>query len=266
MKTMNQLATALLTAVLLAVTPNAFGQKAEEHLSQQNYRLNFFGEESGNKEVIEKSFYNRDEMQNYFKEHNPQTEDFSETTPPPAEEITPHEIKHSTGETAKHIRVVVAEKRDGKEGKKKKSQRLSNGLSSTNTVFIIEKKVSASSKSTPTWQTAEEAILPDPSGGGQKEPPLSNADPSTGTPLSELSLYPNPSGGNFHVSFRVAQPTDVILRMSDINGKQVYFNLIRNHQGLFEKDIFFAGGLPKGTYLLEAIAGEQRVTTRVVVQ
>lgn len=261
MKTIINLAKALIVATLFAVSPNVIGQSIEENNSQEKYRIKIVRDENGKKGVVDKTFKNKSEMEAFMKENNLQVEELS------ALSSKNFGKKGGKEEISCSTQVVFIEKRENTEGNKKKSLRNGKEDAAMNTTVIIKKGAPANIQEVIEWETIPEAATPaEPASTKPVQPSLRDQPGKESAALSELSLYPNPSGGNFHVSFRTEQPADVTLRMTDMTGKQLYYNIVRHHQGLFEKDIFFAGGLPKGTYLLEAMAGDQRVTTRVVVQ
>lgn len=261
MKTMTNLAKALLIATLFAVAPNAFGQSIEENNPQEKYRIKIVRDEKSKKEVVDKTFQSKEEMDAFIKENNIKVEEL------PVLSYKDQEKKCSKEEMNLCTKMVFIEKDENTGSKKRKSLHSGKEEVNMNTTIIIKNGAPANIQEMTEWESATEAAAPgEPSGGKPVQPSLRDQPGKIYIALSELSLYPNPSGGNFHISFRTEQPADVTLRMTDMTGKQVYFNIVRNHQGLFEKDIFFAGGLPKGTYLMEAAAGDQRVTTRVVVQ
>lgn len=84
--------------------------------------------------------------------------------------------------------------------------------------------------------------------------------------ISGLQLFPNPNNGQFHLAFNTGKQADVTLRMMDINGKLVYSDVVKDATGKQDKDIYIRPALSNGTYVLEAEANGQKITTQVVVQ
>jgi hypothetical protein len=55
------------------------------------------------------------------------------------------------------------------------------------------------------------------------------------------------------------------LRVTDLNGKEVYAETFSGYSGRFEKEIKSAN-LSAGTYIVDIQAGNEKETTRVVMQ
>lgn len=89
-----------------------------------------------------------------------------------------------------------------------------------------------------------------------------NDEPSR---ISNLSFFPNPNAGNFYVRFKVSQPSDVHLSILDLNGKSIYAHDEKNFSGDFEKNIY-RSELPAGTYLMEVSVGQETKALKIIVQ
>ena len=103
-----------------------------------------------------------------------------------------------------------------------------------------------------------------PGSKSNEEGPRTGIDEQTATAsanLGELKVYPNP-GSQFHLECNVTKPANVKLRMTDMQGHDVYTMALNNVSGKIEKDIN-ATGFSRGTYLMNIEAGRERATTTV---
>ena len=91
------------------------------------------------------------------------------------------------------------------------------------------------------------------------------ASTETANNLSEVKVFPNPASGQFHVAFNIGKAADVMLKVTDLNGKEVYAETFNGYSGKFGKEIKSAN-LSTGTYIVNIQAGNETETTRVVMQ
>lgn len=89
-----------------------------------------------------------------------------------------------------------------------------------------------------------------------------NDEPSR---ISNLSFYPNPNAGNFYVRFKVSEPSDVHLEILDLSGKSIYGHDEKNFSGDFEKNIY-RSELPAGTYVMNVSVGQETKALKIIVQ
>lgn len=100
------------------------------------------------------------------------------------------------------------------------------------------------------------------------EPPAPETPQSVNDELSRisnLSFFPNPNAGNFYVRFKVSQPSDVHLEIMDLSGKSIYAHDEKNFSGDFEKNIY-RSELPAGAYLMEVSVGQETKALKIIVQ
>ena len=84
--------------------------------------------------------------------------------------------------------------------------------------------------------------------------------------LSDLSFYPNPSiDGKISVRFTVPQEGDLSLKVSNLEGKEVFGRSFDNFFGLYRETIDLSGQ-SEGIYLLEIAQGKKRLTRKLVVE
>lgn len=82
--------------------------------------------------------------------------------------------------------------------------------------------------------------------------------------LTDFDAYPNPTDGQIQVKFSApAQPTT--LTISDISGKEIYKDTVRNFDGFYNKEISLRG-LPTGPYVIRVAQDDQVFTKQIIVQ
>lgn len=81
---------------------------------------------------------------------------------------------------------------------------------------------------------------------------------------ANVTLYPNPSNGQFKLIMNTKQDADYTLQLRDAQGKLV-FNEMLNVNGNFVKDYDFES-LPKGVYFLNLQSDEESIVRKVVLQ
>lgn len=82
--------------------------------------------------------------------------------------------------------------------------------------------------------------------------------------LDEFNFYPNPSNGTFQLKFQGKErPTSV--RVTDINGKEMYIEDLQNFGGTYDREINLSG-LKKGIYLLQVVQGSKAINKKIVIE
>ena len=82
--------------------------------------------------------------------------------------------------------------------------------------------------------------------------------------LDEFNFYPNPNEGQFKLGFKgKGKPTEV--RVTDIHGKEVYKEELKNFSGVYDKEIDLSG-TKKGIYLLQVIQGAKATNKKIVIE
>ena len=82
---------------------------------------------------------------------------------------------------------------------------------------------------------------------------------------STLSVSPNPSSGNINVSFKTQRVNDLIIKIIDLQGKEVYKNIKNSFSGEFNES-FDLNNLSKGIYMLQIISDKEATTRKIVIQ
>jgi len=81
----------------------------------------------------------------------------------------------------------------------------------------------------------------------------------------QLSIYPNPSDGQFTVYFNIEKKSDVYLRIRDLTGRILHVRELSGFSGVFQEEIKVED-VAKGLYLVEIGTGEDVAYEKVLVQ
>lgn len=80
-----------------------------------------------------------------------------------------------------------------------------------------------------------------------------------------LSVFPNPSNGEFTISFDTTTNNDVKLDIYDISGRAVYKNLYMNTSSRFKQTIDLKG-LQSGVYVVNIFEGGRATTHKIIIE
>ena len=83
--------------------------------------------------------------------------------------------------------------------------------------------------------------------------------------FSNFNLYPNPSNGNFKITFEVINTESVNIRLFDIRGRLVENRKFENTSSTFSEDLSFQS-LNAGLYLLEVTNGNKKTVKKLVIK
>lgn len=85
-------------------------------------------------------------------------------------------------------------------------------------------------------------------------------------PIADVNVdfYPNPTTGQFKLTFKLESEDQTEIQIYDMNGKRVYHESIGDFKGSYSKDIDISGS-GKGTYFLRISQGKNGITKKVVV-
>lgn len=82
--------------------------------------------------------------------------------------------------------------------------------------------------------------------------------------LEGLNFYPNPNDGRFTIDFETGGRQPVIIKITDINGRQVYQEEVKaNGRYSTQVDLSQQG---KGTYILSLQQGKRSITKKIVIE
>ena len=80
----------------------------------------------------------------------------------------------------------------------------------------------------------------------------------------ELTAYPNPSNGNFNISFTSPEMADYILKLTNVLGQVVYAEKLSNVKGEYLKQLDISK-LGKGVYTITLINDKNEAMKRIIV-
>lgn len=80
-----------------------------------------------------------------------------------------------------------------------------------------------------------------------------------------LVVYSNPSDGAFNIKFNLNEEGDTKIVITDINGKEVFTETLKNFSGAYDKTISLSDA-PKGTYFVKVTQNGYSGTKTVVLQ
>lgn len=85
--------------------------------------------------------------------------------------------------------------------------------------------------------------------------------------VKSLNAYPNqPSNGRLNVTFQAPEKGDVTITVTDINGKEVAREKVRDFSGKYVGQVDLKRGADKGTYFLTVTQGNDGAVKRLVIE
>ncbi len=246
------------------------------HVSAQNstkpqngYHLTIIQNNNGKEKVIDRTFNNRQEMDAFLAEKNMDVPEPPQAPEPPASPSPPGKVTvpatPTVTEKHKKVKQVVVIEQDGKHNGRKKI--ITEDI--TDDAGWIEKeledaeevKVIIIKKGPKTVNRVIETEVE----VGEDAPEEALIKEKTPATVTGVKLYPNPNNGDFTVQFNVDKPADVKLRITNIEGKEVYSETLKNFSGRFDKKIT-RDNMPQGTYILDVETEGQKESIRIAVQ
>lgn len=82
---------------------------------------------------------------------------------------------------------------------------------------------------------------------------------------NSFQVYPNPTNGNLTVTFNTSKANDVIIRLTDMKGNEVYRESKNQINGEYKTTIDLSNQA-KGIYLVTLITGEGVVNSKIIVE
>jgi hypothetical protein len=284
---------ALLALAVFAINP-AFAQ--QQNTGAENYHIKIEKDENGKKEVIDKNFTSKEDMNAFLQEIN-EVPELPEPPMPPAPPEPPAVsalpnlpdmpegadgfnlciVKDDNGKMeVTNLNFSTHEEMEAymKQNKITAPNILSDDIKADGKqirrIVIIDKEESnTTGGNKPTTESKHETVTinktiihTDKTG---QTPPGGSTGLSEAKNINDVRVYPNPSDGHFYVDFNVVNTADVTVRLTDMEGKEVYSETMKNFQGPFAKSIY-SHQFAKGTYLLEVTAGNEKSAMKVAVQ
>jgi len=81
----------------------------------------------------------------------------------------------------------------------------------------------------------------------------------------ELNVYPNPATVNTTISFKLQKRSSVNINVYDLSGKVVKTINLNQQSAGSHKQVIDCSGLPKGTYIINLLAGKNSATSKFIV-
>ncbi len=265
--------TIIKTVVLASIVLSAqlmFAQQATEKQEQQKYQIKIVKDENGKQEVIDKTFSSKEELDAYMKDNNLDAPEIVEAPLPPVPPVPPC---HGAGNKHcdKNMKSIVVTENAPVNGNGHSTLEITyENFAPEERTELIDEVLSQKEENVRVEIRKERSVHHEINSETQTpeppQPPMSVKEPATSANnLNDVKVFPNPAGGQFHVEFSVSKPTTVHVKLTDLNGKEVYNETFDNYSGKFEKDINNTN-LAGGTYIMEIQAGGEKTTTKVVMQ
>ncbi len=88
--------------------------------------------------------------------------------------------------------------------------------------------------------------------------------PDNSLEVDGLNIYPNPNNGVFNLKFNLAEEGKVIVRIFDVNGKEVYTDKERKFKGEYNKEIDLTE-FGNGTYIINIEQNDKSTVKKIIV-
>ena len=83
--------------------------------------------------------------------------------------------------------------------------------------------------------------------------------------LNSFKIYPNPSRGEFIISFDLENRQDVYLSITNYLGKVIFTEVLKDHEGQYNNTIDL-GNKAYGIYMLNITTNNQNINKKIVIQ
>lgn len=281
MKTINTLIGGVLLGSLLLGSFTLSAQQKATTSGRQEFRVKVNSEIDGTKISVDTSFKTRKAMDAYLQKNNIQTVDFLPPAPPspPAIPAAPRPPLPPSPPTPKP---PLPDVNPGK-GKTPRVVLLDEILEQMELPEITSENTSSEENCISTLKMEIEAqqriidranhrieVLNSEIGKCKSSSdiyllPSQNITNNSIESVSDLSLSPNPNRGHFDIRFKVEKPADVKLKLVDVQGREIYGEVLSGFSGNFSKSVNLAKD-SSGFYLLEITSGSLKQVLRVMVQ
>jgi hypothetical protein len=241
----------------------AMSVKAQTQQELQKFSLHMVRDVNGQEEVISKSFSSKEEMDAYMKQNN--------INPPGLREIDAPEFTDCTSTNAQHRvkKTVIIETEGDNDGTEAQQDEMKKVAGEKIISFDGNENIQALLKVKGDKEIRIICMGKCDHGTGanqsKADEELHTAIETPASKLSSINVYPNPTGGHFHISFNLAEQGTVSIRILDAQGKEILSQAINDYKGQFEKDID-ASTFASGMYTVEIKSGDEIKTSRVIKQ
>ena len=83
--------------------------------------------------------------------------------------------------------------------------------------------------------------------------------------FTEIKVYPNPNDGEFNLSFDLKDKSEATVRVTDMNGKEIFTETIRKPASGKYEHAFNLKDYPNGTYFISVVQGDQQVVRKIIL-
>ena len=90
-------------------------------------------------------------------------------------------------------------------------------------------------------------------------------DSQSNSQLTNISVYPNPSRGEFNISFDLENKQDVYLSITNYLGEVVFTEELKDQQGQYDKTVDL-GNKANGIYMMNITTNNQNINQKIVIQ
>ncbi len=262
MKTTTRIISLVVLALFVLTAGTGFAQQADQKQDQQKYRIKIIKDENGKKEVVDKAFTTKAEMDAYLKENNIEAVDGNDLPP-----LGAGPQSTTTGNKTKKI--IINESSSEATGGATTLDVTYQNFTPDERAQLIQGILNAKSPDVKLEINHQRKIIKTVTieNADDNQPPNSVNEP--GEPvknITDVKVFPNPATGQFHVVFTVSKPVNIAMRLTDLNGKEVYAGELNNYSGKFDKELNGNGTLAAGTYILDVQGGNEHEVFKVVMQ
>ncbi|NQX96763.1 MAG: T9SS type A sorting domain-containing protein [Flavobacteriales bacterium] len=83
--------------------------------------------------------------------------------------------------------------------------------------------------------------------------------------IKKLKFSPNPNNGKFELNFKLDDEKPVHIKIVDIQGKEVYNEMVNDFNGKYSNNIDISGN-GDGIYILQVVQGDKASTSKIVIK
>jgi hypothetical protein len=241
----------------------ALNSRAQSQQAPQKFSLHVVRDVNGQEEVISKTFSSKAEMEAFMKQNNMNTPVLNDIPATAMADSLSGKMPHRT----RKIVIIetnddadVAEARKNEPGREEDIKIMSIGRDE-NKQEVLKENGNKEISIICTGKIDHNGIANEAKAGEELHTAIEEPAPG----LNNVKIYPNPSQGQFHISFNLVEPGAISIRIVDGQGKEMCSQLIDNYKGQFEKDID-ASAFASGIYSVEVKTGSEIKTAMVIKQ
>ena len=263
MKTLPNIVTIMALAFFVIAAQPTFAQQTTSQQEQQKFRIKIVKDDNGKQEVTDKTFNSKSELEAYVNENKIDAPEMNELPEIVANaKCTNTQVKC---DDSKMKKIAISETNTGNVDGSTTLSITYNNFSPEERAQVIQNIINQKGTNV-RLEIRKEREVNSAKNDESNQPAYSvNELSETANNLTDVKVFPNPANGQFHIAFNVGKASNVQLRLTDLNGKEIYAENFNNYSGKFEKNINNTN-LSAGTYIMNVQAGNEKTTTKVVMQ